>query len=193
MSTFNSGYCAMKPGRAGATCKRPEGDRGADLERAARRLVQPVHGVVGERELFEDAFAMLEIRLADFGQPEPAGAAMQQADAERRFEPGDRLADPRLGLAEAHRRTRKNSLALTTWAKTSMSLISCIAAFDCFPIGNSLIRNSPAYQAPALSLRWTTCYPPSHDGKRLFIAIFNDFLRKNRPIHVGAEHHCQRC
>ena len=63
--------------------------RGADLQFPPGFQMQTIHRVVGLCQFLKNPVAMFKIGFADFGQAEAARAAMQQANAQRGFQPGD--------------------------------------------------------------------------------------------------------
>ena len=96
-------------------------------------------GAVGERQLVKNAVAMLEIGFADLGQAEPARASVQQANTSAASSRETALLT--LDFDVSRRRAAPEKLfALTTLAKISMSLISCMAMLYCFNNGNSFIQ-----------------------------------------------------
>src|SRR3569833_2877993 len=84
-----------------------EVDRRRDPQPAARGRLHVGDELLGLAHVVDDALAALVVHLADIRQRELAGRALDQPDAEARFELGQLPADRRFRQAEGVRRTGK--------------------------------------------------------------------------------------
>src|SRR5689334_12197808 len=99
-STDASGYWAKKSTTIGATnCTMPCWQERRSWPRGVRLL--RAGDLVGLLQVVQDLYAPLVVAAADLGQADPPGGTVQQAHAERVFQPLDLVADRRLRQVQA--------------------------------------------------------------------------------------------
>jgi hypothetical protein len=94
---------------------------------------------VGQAQFFQYPVAVLEIRFADIGQAQAAGAPVQKRTPRSLSSLATALLTRDLETS-SRRAASEKLLTLTTWAKNSMSLISCMKLTNCYRNGNSFVQ-----------------------------------------------------